>query len=94
MAFPVDESLHRSGYYVSGSVGVEIQGSCARLASAPGFGRQPRGRQDCVDGPHICDVPGTVVGSTDDGGLVLVPDGMRDPVSIPPAYLVSLTVTR
>lgn len=94
MAFPVDESLHRSGYYVSGSVGVEIQGSCARLASAPGFGRHPRGREDCVDGPHICDVPGTVVGTTDDGGLVLVPDGMRDPVPIPPAYLVSLTVTR
>jgi hypothetical protein len=46
------------------------------------------------DGRHLCKVQGTIVGVKDNGGLHFIPEGMYDTVTIPPGYLVGLTVTR
>lgn len=79
LGFPPDSS---TPWCVSVVVSVEIQ---AAFHDRHGLSRQ---------GPCICDVAGTLVATTKDGGLVMVPEGMRDPVSIPPTYLVAATVTR
>jgi len=43
------------------------------------------------DEPHLCEVDGIIESVQDDGALVFTPNGMRDSVTIPPAYITALT---
>jgi hypothetical protein len=46
------------------------------------------------DCPHICDVDGIVEAVNKSGALVFTADGMRDPVTIPSAYVAGLVFSR
>jgi hypothetical protein len=71
-------ALPTSGTWrVEARVQVELQTRCARP------------HHD--DEPHLCEVDGVIESARDNGALVFTPHGMRDCVTIPPAYVVGLT---
>ena len=46
------------------------------------------------DGPHLCDVEGVVTAVRSNGALTFTPEGLRNSVTIPAAYIVGFTVIR
>lgn len=46
------------------------------------------------DGPHLCDVEGVVAAVRSNGALTFTPEGLRNSVTIPAAYIVGFTVIR
>lgn len=47
-----------------------------------------------AEGPHICEIDGVVESVHKNGALTFTPEGLRDSVTIPAAYIVGLTFTR
>lgn len=64
---------------VEARVQVELQTKCVR----------PHHDDDA----HLCEVDGVIESARDNGALVFTPNGMRDSVTIPPAYIAGLVFT-
>ena len=71
-------ALPPTGHWrVQARVHVELQTRCTR--------------PDHDDEPHLCEVDAIIEAVQDNGALVVTPNGMRDSVTIPPAYITGLT---
>ena len=101
--FSVQHVLQPGAIFVYGYDDIELLKLGLPDCKTPTYGMQARvtlelqagcPRRGCEDGPHVCDIRGVLIASTKNGALTFIPEGMRDIVTVPPAYLVGLEITR